>query len=129
MKTWSAPLAIEAVLCGGAHTLCAPMLFLMLLVPMTLRGTLVFLALGLGAAFSLVAYWCLALATIRRERIRFGCLYWLGAAAAVATIAAADLLADRPGFWALVCAPPVLSWVHFSYLQAQWARRSTLARS
>lgn len=123
MKSWSVPLAIEAVLCAGLHTLCAPLLLFMVLAPMVWWGALVVLALAAACGIALFAYWKLAMATIERRAFRFGPVYWCGLVAAVAVFGIVASTAPWE-FWALVLAPPVLSGLHFSYLQASMAGRA-----
>ena len=56
MKSWSVPLAIEAALCAGLHTLCAPLLLFVVLAPMVWWGALVVLTLvaACGVALGLI---------------------------------------------------------------------------
>ena len=123
MKTWSVPLAIEAALCAGLHTLCAPLLLFAVLAPMAGWGVLVVLAVVAVSAVALFAYWKLAMATIERRAFRFGLVYWSGVAAVVATLGVVAS-AERWEFWALVLSPPILSGIHFSYLQASKVSRA-----
>lgn len=123
MKSWSVPLAIEAALCAGLHTLCAPLLIFTVLAPMVWWGALVVLALVAACGVALFAYWKLAMATIERRAFRFGLVYWVGLVAVAATFGIAAST-EQWKFWALVLAPPVVSGLHFSYLQASMARRA-----
>ena len=86
-------------------------------------GALVVLALVAACGVALFAYWKLAMATIERRAFRFGLVYWVGLVAVAATFGIAAST-EQWKFWALVLAPPVVSGLHFSYLQASMARRA-----
>lgn len=77
MRTWSLPLAAEAVVCAGLHTLMAPLSLGLLLVPMASSGPLFMLIFIATAAAALLVYWQLALATIERSlSLRTAVLDW-----------------------------------------------------
>jgi hypothetical protein len=123
MRSWSVPLVVEAAVCGGLHTLLAPLSLGVLFVPMDASGPALVLAFLAAATVALVAYWQLALATIERKAYRFGPLYWSGVAASACVLALLTR-AEAWWFWCLVLAPPLLSGAHFSYLQAKGTRRA-----
>jgi hypothetical protein len=121
MKQWSRFLALEAVVCAGFHTLCAPLLLFSILVPMDFwSATLVFTAAVL-AATALLIYWRLALATIEQRSFHFGYPFWCGVASTLSLMVIASF-AKKPLFWLLVVTPPVISGLHFSYLQYMRSR-------
>lgn len=118
MKTWSLPLAMEAVLCAGLQTLCAPLGIFALLAPMELRDAVLVVAATLAATLALLAYWQLALATIVRKPYRFGSLFWAGLVCSLALLPVLTVVKGRVP-WAIALSLPLLSGAHFACVQAR----------
>jgi hypothetical protein len=90
-----------------------------MLAPMVWWGPFAVLGATASAAVALIAYWRLALATIERRQFHFGPIYWVGVAVVAFAVVGAITFLPKREFWLLVLAPPILSGLHFSWLQAR----------